>query len=144
MIEQISIFDLLEPCESRFTHECRRGSGFEDGKIRIYLASLNMGIKQLAVFLKEEYGVGGHSADFPDGGRGFTDYNGSGLKISEWKTNVTEKHTWPEVAKEVKRLIARDDYLTQKEWAKVKDIQQRAGNPTTIPRMCEEGWVKAV
>lgn len=144
MIEQISIFDLLEPCESRFTHECRRGSGFENGKIRIYLASLNMDIKQLAVFLKEEYGVGGHSADFPDGGRGFTDYNGSGLKISEWKTNVTEKHTWPEVAKEVKRLIARDDYLTKKEWAKVKDIQQRAGNPTPIPRMCEEGWVKAV
>lgn len=133
MIEQISIFDLLEPCESRFTHECRRGSGFEDGKIRIYLASLNMNVKQLSVFLKDEYGVGGHSADFPDGGRGFTDYSPKGFIIREWKTNQTEKHTWPEVAKEIKRLIAMNDYLTDKEWVKV---QQACGNhPVPRPRM---------
>ena len=134
MMEQISIFDLLETkeTESRFTHECRCGSGFEGGKIRIYCASLNMSVKELAVFLKDEYGVGGHSADFPDGGRGFTDYNPKGLMIREWKTDITEKHTWPEVAREIKRLIARSDYLTDKEWAKVKEVCN--GGPAPIPR----------
>ena len=135
MIEQISIFDLLEPSESRFTNECRRGSGFADGKIRIYCASLNMSVKELAGFLKDEYGVGGHSADFPDGGRGFTDYNSSGLKISEWKTHVTEKHGWLDVAKEIKRLIARNDYLTPKEWAKVQEVCNGGSAPIPRPRM---------
>ena len=120
MIEQISIFDLLKPCESRFTYECKRGSGFEGGKIRIYFASLEMNVKQLADFLKKEYGVGGHTSDFPDGGRWFADHNASGLKICEWKSNVAEKYTWLEVANEIKRLICMDDYLTPKEWEKVK------------------------
>ena len=90
MIDQISIFDLLEPCESRFTHECRSGSGFEGGRVRIYCASCNLGIKDLAVYLKDEYGVGGHSATFPDGTHGATDYNASGLTIRAWKSNETE------------------------------------------------------
>ena len=133
MFEQISIFDLLNPCESRFTSECRKGSGFEGGKVRIYCAALNMNIKELAVYLKDEYGVGGHSADFPDGGRGFTDYNPTGLKIREWKTNVTEKHNWQEVAREVKRLIANSDYLTDKEWERVREVSRMNGGPLPVP-----------
>ena len=143
MFEQISMFDLLNP-ESRFTSECRKGSGFENGKIRIYCASLNMGLKELAEYLKEEYGTGGHSASFPDGGKGFTDYNGSGLKISEWKTNQTEKHSWLEVAREIKRLIGRNDYLTEKEWERLKEVSQLNGGPAPIPvpRMSIEAVIK--
>ena len=133
MTEQISIFELLEPCESRFTHECRRGSGFENGKIRIFCASLNMNVKELADYLKEEYGIGGHSADFPDVGSGFTDYNISGLIIREWKINRTEKHSWKEVALEVKRLIARNDYLTEKEFEKVQEVSRLNGGPAPVP-----------
>lgn len=133
MFEQISMFELLNPVESRFTHECRRGSGFEGGKVRIYCASLNMGMKDFAVYLKNEYGVGGHSADFPDGGRGFTDYNASGLMIREWKTNQEEKHNWQEVAKEIKRLIAMNDYLTDKEWARVMEVSEMNGGPAPVP-----------
>ena len=133
MIDQISIFDLLEPCESRFTHECRIGSGFEGGRVRIYCASCNLGIKDLAVYLKDEYGVGGHSATFPDGTHGFTDYNASGLTIRAWKSNETEKHTWQEVAKEIKRLIFSGEYLNEKEWARVQEISQQTGGPLPMP-----------
>ena len=133
MFEQISIFEMLEPCESRFTHECRRGSGFEGGKVRIYCASLNMGIKEFSVYLKDEYGVGGHSADFPDGGRGFTDYNASGLTIREWKSRQEEKHSWQEVAKEIKRLIIRNDYLTDKEWTRVQEVCKMNGGSAPVP-----------
>jgi hypothetical protein len=124
MFEQISIFDLLNPIESRFTSECRKGSGFEGGKVRIYCASLSMGLKEFAVFLKEEYGIGGHSADFPDGGRGFTDYNARGLTIREWKSQQEEKHNWTEVATEIKRLILSNDYLDAKDRQKVEEIRE--------------------
>lgn len=137
MFEQISMFELLQPCESRFTHELKRGSGFEGGKVRIYCAAMNTNVKEFAVYLKDEYGVGGHSADFPDGGRGFTDYNSTGLMIREWKSNQTEKHSWQEVAKEVKRLIVRNEYLTEKEWARVQEVSQLNGGsaPMPIPRV---------
>lgn len=135
MIEQISIFDLLNPVtESRFSSECKRGSGFAGGKVRIYCASLNLGVKELAAFLKDEYGIGGHSADFPDGGRGFTDYNGSGLMIREWKTNQTEKHSWTEVAKEIKRLIFSGEYLTEKEKKKVEAVAEHFGGNIPCPK----------
>lgn len=132
MFEQISIFDMIET-ESRFTHEVKTGSGFEGGKVRIFCASLNLGIRQLAEFLKDEYGTGGHSASFPDGGHGFTDYNPKGLTIREWKSNETEYHSWTEVAKEVKRLIIRNEYLTEKETEKAKDICRRNGGPAPVP-----------
>ena len=137
MFEQISMFELLQPFESRFTHELKRGSGFEGGKVRIYCAAMNTNVKEFAVYLKDEYGVGGHSADFPDGGRGFTDYNSTGLMIREWKSNQTEKHSWQEVAKEVKRLIVRNEYLTEKEWARVQEVSQLNGGsaPMPIPRV---------
>lgn len=136
MFEQISIFDLIaeSKMESRFSFVCKHGSGFADGKTRIYCASLNMGLKEFAGYLKEEYGTGGHSTDFPDGGRGFADYNGSGILIREWKTNQTEKHGWPEVAKEIKRLILSGEYLTEKEKARVKEVCEMNGGQAPIPR----------
>ena len=136
MFEQISMFDLLNPVESRFTHECRRGSGWEGGKVRIYCASLNMGLKEFAGYLKEEYGIGGHTADFPDGGRGFTDYNAKGLMIREWKSQQEERHNWQEVAREIKRLILNGDYLNEKEKAKVQEVCRKNGGqaPFPVPR----------
>lgn len=133
MFEQISMFEMLQNCESRFTNQVKCGSGFEGGKVRIYCAALNMNVKELAVYLKDEYGVGGHSADFPDGGRGFTDYNPSGFMIREWKTNQTEKHSWQEVAKEVKRLIVHNEYLTDKEWTRVQEVSRLNGGPLPVP-----------
>lgn len=135
MFEQISIFDLLSPqVESRFTSECRKGSGFANGKVRIYCASLNLGVKEFAVYLKDEYGVGGHSTTFPDGATGFTDYNPSGFMIRQWKTNETEKHSWQEVAREIKRLILSGDYLTEKEQAQVLEVCERNGGSAPMPR----------
>ena len=132
MFEQISMFEMLQP-ENRFTHELKRGSGFEGGKVRIYCAAMNMNIKDFAVYLKDEYGVGGHSADFPDGGRGFTDYNSKGLTIREWKSRQEEKYSWQEVAREIKRLIVHNEYLTDKEWSRVQEISKFNGGPLPMP-----------
>ena len=132
MFEQISMFEMLQP-ENRFTHELKRGSGFEGGKVRIYCAAMNMNIKDFAVYLKDEYGVGGHSADFPDGGCGFTDYNSKGLTIREWKSRQEEKYSWQEVAREIKRLIVHNEYLTDKEWSRVQVVSKLNGGPLPKP-----------
>lgn len=135
MFEQISIFELLNPVESRFTSVVRHGSGFENGRVRIYCASVHFGLNDLARYLKEEYGIGGHTADFPDGGRGFADHNGSGLKICEWKNNVEEKHSWLEVAREVKRLIAAENYLDEKDKTRLERVRAEYGEiPVPVPR----------
>ena len=132
MFEQISMFEMLQP-ENRFTHELKRGSGFEGGKVRIYCAAMNMNIKDFAVYLKDEYGIGGHSADFPDGGRGFTDYNSKCLTIREWKSRQEEKYSWQEVAREIKRLIVHNEYLTEKEWSRVQEVSKLNGGPLPKP-----------
>ena len=128
MIDQISIFDLLKEKESRFTDECRRGSGYEGGRVRIYCASCHLGVKEFAGFLKEEYGsYYGHSTTFPDGVRGFADYSGKGMKLSEFRSGWQEMHTWLEMAVEIKRLIFSDKYLSDKDREKVKEVTERLG-----------------
>lgn len=140
MIDQISIFDLLKPYESRLTCECRCGSGIEGGRVRIYCASLQLDVKGLAEFLKKEYGIGGHSITFPDGERGFADHDPKGVSLRAWKETTTERHSWQEVAREVKRLIYSGEYLTEKEKGEVERISKGGAAPMPIARYgFEEG-----
>jgi hypothetical protein len=131
------MFDLLNQIESRFTSECRHGSGYENGRVRIYCASCSLGIKELAVFLKEEYGsYYGHSTTFPDGVRGFADYSGKGMRLSQLKSDWFEVHSWLEMAREIKRLIYAGDYLTDKDEKKVEEIPEYFEKlPVPHPRM---------
>ena len=136
MFEQISIFDLLQETESHFTAQIRRGSGFEGGRVRIYLTSCNLGVKELAAFMKDEYGIGGNSITFPDGQSGFADFRASGIELRVWKTQEVETHRWTEAAAEVKRLIYANEYLTAKDWEKVQEIREHFGEISVpYPRM---------
>lgn len=133
MIEQISIFDLMQDQESRFTAECRYGSGFADGRVRIYCASCNLGVKELADFLKDEYGIGGHSVTFPDGSHGFADYRASGMQLWQSRTNWKENHSYVEMAREIKRLIFSRDYLTPKDEIKLAQVLQHFDGRAPLP-----------
>ena len=137
MVEQISIIDILDHgTESHFTTQIRRGSGFEGGRVRIYCASCNLGVKELAVFMKEEYGNGGNSITFSDGQSGFADYSGTGIELRIWKTHDIEKHSWLDAAKEVKRLIFSEEYLDKKDEEKVWQVSRHYGKlPVPKPRM---------
>jgi hypothetical protein len=110
-----------------FQENLLHGSGFENGKIRIYAASLNLSTTDLASFLKEEYGTGGRSID-----GGFMDYNPKGIELRKWKEEKSEIHTWSEAAKEIKHLISMDRYLTDKEKNKIKE-KQKEFNGLTLP-----------
>ena len=63
----------------------QRGSGFENGKFRIYQQFLKgeTNIKN-ADFLKNEYGIGGHTVEI---GGLFQNHDSKGLTFEESKTN---------------------------------------------------------
>ena len=127
MEHQISMFDMLNPLTKQ--ESClRRGSGYEGGRIRIYAASMNLPERELASYLKDEYGIGGCSVE-----GGFMDYHSNGIKIRNWKTDETEKYSWSQVAKIVKRLIATDRYLDDKEKDRIKEIQNNHDGILPIP-----------
>lgn len=135
MFEQISIFDLIEP-ESRFTCEIRSGSGFEHGRVRVYLASRQMPVDELAKYMRSEYGVGGHSITFPDGESGFADHDSRGITLRVWKSHEIEKHSWREAAVEAKRLIAAGEYLTEKDRLYMRQCEEQGkGSVIPYPRM---------
>ena len=103
---------------------CRHGSGFANGKLRIYKFFEDMPSSEAAVaFLKKEYGIGGHSHTYLNGEGGFVDHDGKGLHFSNH--NHKEKHTitWKAVARRLRELIAIDRYLTEKEKAYLPEYE---------------------
>lgn len=104
---------------------CRHGSGFSQGKFRIYKFFEGMPSNEAAVaFLKKEYGIGGHSHTSLNGESGFVDHDGKGLHFSNH--NYEEKHTvtWRAVAQRLRELIALDRYLTEEEKAYLPTYEQ--------------------
>lgn len=104
---------------------CRHGSGFAQGKFRIYKFFEDMPSSDAAItFLKKEYGIGGHSHTSLNGESGFVDHDGKGLHFSNH--NYEEKHTvtWRAVAQRLRELIALDRYLTEEEKAYLPTYEQ--------------------
>ena len=103
---------------------CRHGSGFANGKLRIYKFFEDMPSSDAAItFLKKEYGIGGHSHTYLNGESGFVDHDGKGIHFSNH--NYKEKHTitWKVVARRLRELIALDRYLTEKEKAYLPEYE---------------------
>ena len=86
------------------------GSGFTDGKYRIYqYMQENHTKSEFAEMLKKEYGIGG--CTFNDG---WLNYNGKGI---EYKVESNSVHfTWEQAAKEIIRLNDDRQYLSPTEY----------------------------
>ena len=95
-----------------------RGSGFQDGKYRIYRQfQKNEDSKSNIAFLKNEYGTGGGTHDYPDGTRGgeWHDAKGIGIEKQGSYTNPDLRLSWSKVEKRLRELIKNDRYLNAKE-----------------------------
>lgn len=97
--------------ENLIYNEVMRGTGFEDGKFRVAdFYQANPSKKDFVDFLKNEYGIGGHSGDGPVR---FADHDSKGIEIT--LTTGKENFTWNEVAKVISELIEKGEYITQKD-----------------------------
>ena len=128
---QISMFDIMEEPDwfmSSLIWELKRGSGYENGKIRIYVAAMILDKDKFADFLQNEYYVGGNSID-----GGMADYNSRGITISRWKDHQWKRYPWHKVQKEVRQLIANGQYLTDKEFNRIQKIAMNHGGELRLP-----------
>ena len=103
--------------QAEIENELRRhGSGFVGGKQRIMALYQTQPDRSLrAKALAKEYGIGGHSHDFPDGSRGFVNHNWKGLEFDHYPDHQKFTLKWAQVEQYIDLMIQSDRYLTDKE-----------------------------
>lgn len=95
----------------------QHGSGFSDGRFRIYLYFQESHTKEeTTAFLKKEYGTGGGTFYYPDGTRGSWGYDGKGIHIEKYGsfTKPDLVLRWNKAAVRLKELVEADRYLDEK------------------------------
>ena len=99
--------------------EVMHGSGVQDGKFRINeFYSKNKDINEFAQFIKNEYGIGGHSGE---GEVKFANHDGKGIEIIT-QNDIVYDFKWNEVAKMVASAIDANTYITE------NDVKRRIHN----------------
>lgn len=106
--------------QEEIDHVLRRGSGFQNGKLRIFQHYQQAHpLQARAAFLKKEYGIGGSSHVFTNGRKGNIWYDGKGLCISRDSgsafSNPDWRISWRKAAQRIGELIAQGQYLTEGE-----------------------------
>lgn len=118
---QMSMFDFetdpINEKEKRLRRALMRGSGFENGCLRIYAAADKYEDKEFADFLKEEFGTGGCSLE-----NGFCDYSSRGFSIRQWREDTTDTYSWSKIATVYREMISKG--LFPDDETKHKDISQ--------------------
>ena len=114
----------------------RRGSGFEGGKLRIAAFYYHNPTPPDAVtFLREEYGIGGHSHTFLDGTSGFVDYNGKGMQIRRWRSNEDTLLRWNMIERIISNMLIEGTYLTEQEKQRFDEmIEEMIGSNMPLPQ----------
>ena len=114
-----------------------RGSVFEGGKYRIYNHFQQKKTeKETVAFLKKEYGIGGFSWTFADGGSGFVNFDGKGFSILyDFKDDLRyeKKLKWKDVGKRLEYLVRMDRYLTDAEREKMPAWINRQAESKPLP-----------
>lgn len=136
-LDALSPEEVEQAREKEIKEDLLRGSGFQEGKFRIYYFFKNNGSsKDRISFLKDEYGVGGHS---PLGENKYTQmHDAKGLRF--YSDNDDVLLPWKNIAERLDLLIASNEYLTDKEleefqvWRADKEavIQSKSDNLSSL------------
>ncbi len=114
------------------------GSGYSHGKYRIYEQfQKGESAEENVRFIKNEYGIGGHSDAIPGTGY-WEDHDSKGILI---RPNLRDEGSvllrWPKVEKRIRELIAADRYLSNAEKEAyseyLKEQSLRAESAETVP-----------
>ncbi|MFK4926811.1 SNF2-related protein [Lactococcus garvieae] len=111
-LDVLSPEEIEQAREKEIKEDLQWGSGVQEGKFRIYdFLKNNASTKDRIAFLKDEYGVGGHS---PFGENTYTQmYDAKGLRF--YSDNDDVLLPWKNIAERLDLLIASNEYLTDKE-----------------------------
>lgn len=136
-LDALSPEEVEQAREKEIKEDLLRGSGFQEGKFRIYYFFKNNGSsKDRISFLKDEYGIGGHS---PLGENKYTQmHDAKGLRF--YSDNDDVLLPWKNIAERLDLLIASNEYLTDKEleefqvWKADKEavIQSKSDNLSSL------------
>ncbi len=127
--------------QGEIDHVLRRGSGFQNGKFRIFQHYQQAyPLQERAAFLKKEYGIGGGSHVFANGQKGNIWYDGKGLCISQDSgssfSNPDLRLSWRKVAQRIGELIVQGQYLTEAERTQL--VQYQEAQPIDRPQASQE------
>ena len=121
--------------DDEINHALRHGSGFEGSKLRIaaFYAS-HPSPKAAQDFLKEEYGIGGHSHTYLSGNGGFVDYNSKGIRFSGKGYSEQTRMRWPAVEQHIRGMVENGTYLTESEQSRYEEMMRgMAGGEIPVP-----------
>ena len=106
----------------------RRGGITAGGRNRIYEYFMeHHDMKDVAEFLKNEYGTGGSAPGIPGADASDASHDAKGLKLAKGKIGSPEVEVllkWNKVAERVRQLIRTDDYLSPEELEKYEERQE--------------------
>ena len=127
-------------------HVLRRGSGFQNGKFRIFQHYQQAHpLQERTSFLKKEYGIGGGTHIFANGKYGHIWYDGKGLCISQDSgssfSNPDLRLSWRKVAQRIGELIVQGQYLTEAERTQL--VQYQEAQPIDRPQASQETMAHA-
>ena len=110
--------------EDEILESLSRGSGVDRGKERINkFFKENHTLQEKANFLKDEYGIGGHSHAV-SGAKGSDEWHDAkGLKLQKHDCNDVFL-TWTSVAKHIDELFSKNLYLEEKETENKSEIEE--------------------
>lgn len=121
--DELSVMKVAFITQDEIDGVLTRGSGFSNGKMRIYdfyQTQPGVDAKEAAAFLKGEYGTGGSTHAIPGSDHSYQDHDAKGIRIRKGDLMQPEQDillNWNVIQKRLKQLIEEDKYLTPEQKA---------------------------
>ena len=123
--------------EDEIDHALDRGSGVEGGKGRIYeyFTADHTG-KEKAAFLKDEYGIGGHTHAVSGASGSYEDHSAKGITLKKAGCANVEL-SWTKVAARIDALIQKDRFLSPREKERYAQLQREKEVERELPTQAQ-------
>ena len=123
--------------EDEIDHALDRGSGVEGGKGRIYeyFTADHTG-KEKAAFLKDEYGIGGHTHAVSGASGSYEDHSAKGITLKKADCANVEL-SWTKVAARIDSLIQKDRFLSPREKERYAQLQREKEVERELPTQAQ-------
>ena len=126
--------------EDEIDHALDRGSGVEGGKGRIYeyFTADHTG-KEKAAFLKDEYGIGGHTHAVSGASGSYEDHSAKGITLKKAGCANVEL-SWTKVAARIDALIQKDRFLSPREKERYAQLQREKEAERELPTQSQTDY----